>query len=46
MRESLDPWAFVFATYLIAVTVTVLLVAGSWLAMRAAERRRDEGRRR
>ena len=45
MRESLDPWFFVHASYAIAIAATLALVGWSWLAMRAAERRRDEGRR-
>jgi len=44
VRENLDQWMFVYASYVIAVTGTLLLVAWSWLAMRAAERRRDEAR--
>jgi hypothetical protein len=45
MRENLDQWLFVYATYAIAVSATLALIAWSWLAMRAAERRRDGGRR-
>jgi len=45
MREALDPWFFVNAAYAITIAATLALVAWSWLAMRAAERRRDEGRR-
>ena len=45
MREALDPWLFVNAAYAISIAATVALVGWSWLAMRAAERRRDEARR-
>ena len=45
MREALDPWLFVNAAYALTVGATLALVAWSWLAMRAAERRRDEGRK-
>ena len=45
MRETLDQWTCVIAAYAIVVVGTVLLAAWSWLAMRAAERRRDETRR-
>ena len=45
MRETLDPWFFVNAAYALAIAATLALVAWSWLAMRAAERRRDETRR-
>jgi hypothetical protein len=45
MRETLDPWFFVNTAYALATAGTLALVAWSWLAMRAAERRRDETRR-
>ena len=44
MREGLDQWDFVLAAYAVTVLGTLALAAWSWLAMRAAERRRDEGR--
>ena len=44
MREALDPWDFVIAAYLVGVGATLALVAWSWLAMKRAERRRDEAR--
>ena len=45
MRESLDHWPFVLTAYAIGIGATLLLVGWSWLAMRRAERRRDEARR-
>jgi hypothetical protein len=45
MREALDQWNFVIAAYAVTVIGTLALVAWSWLAMRAAERRREQGRR-
>ncbi len=45
MREGLDQSAFVIAAYAVGVVATLALVAWSWLAMRAAEKRRDEVRR-
>lgn len=45
MREGLDQHLFVVAAYAVAVVATLALVAWSWLAMRAAEKRRDEVRR-
>ncbi|WP_305096117.1 hypothetical protein [Croceibacterium aestuarii] len=45
MRESLDQWHFVIAAYVIGVGVTLLLVGWSWLAMKRAEKRREEARR-
>ena len=45
MREALDPWTFVYAAYALAIGATLILVAWSWWSMRAAERRRDEGRK-
>lgn len=46
MRETLDPWTFVAASYVLGVGGTVLMIGWSWLAMRAAERRRDKSRER
>ena len=45
MREALDPWFFVNASYVLVIVGTLALVGWSWLAMRGAERRRDEARR-
>ncbi|MGB3377540.1 MAG: hypothetical protein WBH10_04110 [Allopontixanthobacter sediminis] len=45
MREGLDQQLFVVAAYAVGVIATLALVAWSWLAMRAAEKRRDEVRR-
>ena len=45
MRESLDPWLFVYAAYAIGLGATLALTAWSWLAMRRAEARRDKVRR-
>ena len=45
MREALDPWLFVWASYAIGVGATVLLAGWSWLSMRRAEQRRDAVRR-
>ena len=45
MREALDPRVFVNAAYAITIVATLALVAWSWWAMRAAERRRDETRK-
>lgn len=44
MREALDPWPFVIAAYALGLGSTLVLIAWSWLAMRRAERRRDEAR--
>lgn len=44
MREALDPWTFVAASYVVALGGTLALVGWSWLAMRAAESRRDRSR--
>jgi len=45
MREALDPWFFVNAAYALTIGATLALVGWSWLAMRAAERRRQAGRK-
>lgn len=44
MREALDQWNFVIATYAIGIVGTLALVAWSWLSMKRAEKRRDEAR--
>ena len=44
MREALDHWPFVLASYALGIGGTLFLVGWSWLAMRRAERRRDEAR--
>ena len=46
MREALDPWPFVIAAYALGIGATLALIAWSWWAMRAAERRREEARAR
>jgi hypothetical protein len=44
IREGLDQWQFVLAAYAVTVLGTLALTLWSWLAMRAAEGRRDKGR--
>lgn len=45
MRESLDQWLFVYAALGVTLVATLALVLTSWLAMRSAEKRREETRR-
>ena len=45
MREALDPWFYANAAYALTIGATLALAGWSWLAMRAAERRRDETRK-
>jgi hypothetical protein len=44
MREALDQWNFVVAAYAIGLGGTLAMVAWSWIAMKRAERRREETR--
>ena len=44
MREALDQWDFVIAAYAISMAATLALVVWSWLAMKRAEKRREEAR--
>lgn len=44
MREGLDHWPFIVASYALSIGGTLVLVAQSWLAMRWAEARRDKSR--
>ncbi|MFC0205417.1 hypothetical protein [Novosphingobium soli] len=46
MREAMDPWTFVVASYVVGVGATLGLVAWSLLTMRRSERRRDAARKR
>ncbi len=46
MREALDQWNFVIAAYAVVIIATLILVGWSWLAMKRAEARRDEAKRR
>lgn len=41
MREVMDPWTFVIASYAIGAGATLGMVAWSLLTMRRAEQRRD-----
>ena len=45
MREALDQWDFVIAAYAVGLVGTLAMLVWSWLAMRRAEKRRDEVRR-
>ena len=45
MREALDPWIFTNASYAVTIIGMLLVIAWSWIAMRRAERRREDSRR-
>ncbi|MDA7787812.1 hypothetical protein N8940_01080 [Sphingomonadaceae bacterium] len=45
MREVVNEWNFVIAAYVVGVGGTLVMVGWSWLAMRRAEKRREEARR-
>lgn len=44
MRESLDQMLFVYASFGVTIVGTLVLVAQSWFAMKAAEARRDRAK--
>ena len=44
MRETFDMMAFVHGAYVVTIVSVVVLLGWSWLAMRKAEKRRDEAR--
>ncbi|WP_374412501.1 hypothetical protein [Novosphingobium colocasiae] len=46
MREAMDAWTFVIASYAIGVGATAVMIAWSLATMKRAERRRDETRAR
>ena len=45
MREALEHMPFVYGAYVVTIISTLLLVVQSWLAMKRAEARRDEVKR-
>ena len=45
MREALNQWDFVIAAYAVGLVAMAAMLVWSWLAMRRAERRRDEVKR-
>lgn len=45
MREALEHMPFVYGAYAVTIVSTLFLVAQSWLAMKRAEARRDEVKR-
>jgi hypothetical protein len=44
MREAMDAWTFVTASYAVGVGATAVMIAWSLLAMKRAEARRDRAR--
>jgi len=46
MREAMDPWTFIAASYAIGVGATVAMIGWSLLSMRRAEKRREDARKR
>lgn len=44
MRETFDPWTFIWAAYVIGVGGTALMIGWSLWSMRQAERRRERSR--
>jgi hypothetical protein len=45
MSEGLNQWHFVIAAYVVGVGGTLAMMAWSWIAMKRAEARRDEVKR-
>ncbi|BDW82169.1 hypothetical protein MACH24_16070 [Erythrobacter sp. Dej080120_24] len=46
MRESLDHWPFVIGSYAVGLIALALLIIWSYRAMRRAEKRREEMKKR
>lgn len=44
MREAMDAWTFIIASYAVGVGATAAMIVWSLLSMRRAEKRRDEVR--
>lgn len=45
MRELPDMMAFVYAAYAVTIFATLALVGWSWIAMRRAEKKREDTRK-
>lgn len=45
MREALDPWPFVLGAYAVGGIALALLIVWAYRSMRAAEKRREELKR-
>ena len=45
MREGLDQWTFVYAAYAVTILGTLAVLGWSWIAMRRAEKRREDSRK-
>ena len=45
MREQLDPWPFVLGVYAVGLIALALLIIWSYRAMKRAEQRREELKR-
>ena len=45
IRESLDPWPFVYGAYAVGLIALAWLIIWSYRAMRNAEKRREELKR-
>ncbi len=45
MREALNQWDYVTASYVVAISSVLTLILWAWRAMRSAEKRRDEVKR-
>jgi heme exporter protein CcmD len=46
MRENLAQWDYVIAAYAVGLIALAALIAWSWAAMRRAEKRREDLKRR
>lgn len=46
MREALNQWDYVTASYVVAIGGVLALLLWAWRTMRAAEKRREEVKRR
>ena len=45
IRESLDPWPFVYGAYAVGLIALALLIIWSYRSMRRAEQRREDMKR-
>ncbi|GAA4036127.1 hypothetical protein [Parerythrobacter jejuensis] len=45
MREGLDQWNYVAASYIVGIAATLAMIAWAWWSMKRAEAKREKARK-